>query len=40
MLCAELVEIGPVVLEKMKMWKVYDDNNNNALAHRGGGTVG
>ena len=28
-----LVEIGPVVLEKMKMWKVYnandnDDNNN------------
>ena len=28
-----LVEIGPVVLEKMKMWKVYDnednDNDNN-----------
>ena len=26
-----LVEIGPVVLEKkMKMWKVYDNVNNNA----------
>ena len=25
-----LVEIGPVVLEKkMKMWKVYDDDNKN-----------
>ena len=26
----DLVEIGPVVLEKkMKMWKVYDDNDND-----------
>ena len=26
-----LVEIGPVVQEKkMKMWKVYDNTNNNA----------
>ena len=24
-----LVEIGPVVLEKMKMWKVYDNNNDD-----------
>ena len=23
-----LIEIGPVVLEKMKMWKVYSDNDN------------
>ena len=29
MLCAKFDEIGPVVLEKkMKMWKVYDNNNN------------
>ena len=24
-----LVEIGPVVLKKMKMWKVYDNANND-----------
>ena len=24
-----LVEIGEVVLEKIKMWKVYDDNNED-----------
>ena len=30
MLCAKFGEIGPVVLEtKMKMWKVYDDNDVN-----------
>ena len=29
-LVASLVEIGPVVLEKkVKMWKVYDNNNND-----------
>ena len=28
---SSLVEIGHVVLEKkIKMWKVYDDNNNDA----------
>ena len=28
---ASLVEIGPVVLEKkIKMWKVYENANNNA----------
>ena len=26
--CASLVEIGPVALEK-KMWKVYDDNDDD-----------
>ena len=30
MLVPSLVEISPVVLEKkMKMWKVYDDDNND-----------
>ena len=30
MLCAILVEIGPVVVKKnMKMWKVYDDDDND-----------
>ena len=24
----KLVEIGPVVLEKKKMWKVYDNDDN------------
>ena len=24
-----LVEIGSVVLEKMKIWKVYDNNDND-----------
>ena len=24
-----LVEIGPVVLEKMKIWKIYDDNDDD-----------
>ena len=24
-----LVEIGTMVLEKIKKWKVYDDGNNN-----------
>ena len=27
MLVPSLVEISPVVLEKMKMWKVYDNDN-------------
>ena len=27
-----LVEIGPVVLEKLKMWKVYDNNNKNTTS--------
>ena len=30
MLCAKEVEMGPVILEKkMKMWKVYDNDDNN-----------
>ena len=30
MLCANLVEIGPVVLEKkMKMWKAYDNDDDD-----------
>ena len=31
-----LIEIGPVVLEKkMKMWKVYEDNDNDDNANDG-----
>ena len=29
MVCTKLTEIGPVVLEKKKMWKVYDNDNDD-----------